>query len=118
MIPEFSEDPRYAAWPFWVLELTPAASASDIEKAARDISAKLKFGVAGVERFPLPLGDAMRDEYLVREAKALLQDPARRLQAEFWYVTPGLVQNLLGADSAFNTASTPDGATGAGTESA
>lgn len=109
MIPEFSEDPRYAAWPFWMLELTPAASASDIEKAARDISAKLKFGVAGVERFALPLGDAVRDEYLVREAKALLQDPARRLQAEFWYVTPGLVQNLLGADT--------DSATGAATES-
>lgn len=110
MIPEFSEDPRYAAWPFWVLELTPTASASEIEKAARDISAKLKFGVAGVERFALPLGDAVRDEYLVREAKALLQDPARRLQAEFWYVTPGLVQNLLGADHTTTAGATEDAA--------
>jgi len=51
MIPEFSEDPRYGAWPFWVLELDPSASVADIEKAARDITAKLQFGMAGIEQF-------------------------------------------------------------------
>ena len=94
MIPEFSEDPRYGAWPFWVLELDPSASVADIEKAARDITAKLQFGMAGVERFEVPNATLIRDEFLVREAKAALQDPGRRLTAEFWYVEPGLLKRL------------------------
>lgn len=91
MIPEFTSSPRYSCWPFWVLELNCEATASDIEKAARDLIAKIQLGVAGVEQFATPVGFRQRDQYLIREAKALLQNPETRLLGEFWYVDPQTV---------------------------
>lgn len=85
MIPEFTDQPLYSAWPFWVLELTPEASAIDIERQARELVNKLKFKLPGVEYYLSPLGKKTRDEYLIREAKSKLQDPKDRLLAEFWH---------------------------------
>lgn len=84
----FTEDPKQACWPFWVLELTPDAQNPDIEKAARDIQAKIQLGVESSFRFRTPAEYLERDEHLVREAKAALQNPERRLLAEFWYIPP------------------------------
>lgn len=97
MIPEFTENPLFSAWPFWVLELTPEALNSDVEKAARDILAKINFKMPSANEFQTPIGKSTRDEYLLREAKLTLQDPKLRLFAEFWFVSPHDVQVLLGA---------------------
>jgi len=76
------------AWPFWVLGVDPTASISDVEKAAQNIGAKLKLKVPSAEKFSSPAGQHERDEFLVREARAELQDPSSRLVAEFWYISP------------------------------
>jgi len=85
---EFINRPGWQCWPFWVLSLTPEASSSDVEKAARDISSKLNFGVEQTTKFLTPEGNMDRDTYLVRGAKSALQDPQTRLLAEFWYFDP------------------------------
>lgn len=91
MIPEFSDNPLYSAWPFWVLGLTPQANTQDVDRAAREITARLSMKLSGADEFSLPNGKAVRDEFLVREARARLFDPASRLLCEFWYVPPPLV---------------------------
>jgi len=90
MTPAFSDNPALSAWPFWVLELTPAASLNDVNKAARELAGKLALKMAGATEFPTPGGIRQRDEFLVREAQAVLIDPERRLLAEFWYVPPAV----------------------------
>lgn len=85
MIPEFTEQVQFSAWPFWVLGINPEASSIEVAAAARDISTKLQFEIPGLEYFQTPLGRKIRDEFLVREAKSQLQDPQTRLIAEFWY---------------------------------
>lgn len=84
----FFDDPKHAAWPFWVLELGPTATNADIDKAARDIAGRIEFAIPGAECFDTPRGSIARDQYLIRDARAKLQDPAARLLAEFWYVDP------------------------------
>lgn len=88
MIQAFFNDPLLSGWPFWVLQLTPSATTVEIEKAARDIAAKMQFGMAGSDLFLTPLGEMQRDEYWLREARAKLQNPAERIVAEFWYTDP------------------------------
>ncbi len=88
MIQEYTNQPQFSAWPFWVLELTPEAKNADIDKAARDISSKIQFGIEGADRFETPIGNKQRDDFLIREARSKLQDPAARLLAEFLYVDP------------------------------
>lgn len=88
MIPGFSDNPVGQAWPFWVLGLDPQCGIQDIERAAREIQARLKMQVKDAGVFAIPGGSAQRDEYLVREARARLLDPAARLLCEFWYVSP------------------------------
>lgn len=88
MTPAFSDHPVYQAWPFWVLDLTPAASLGEVEKAARELTGKLRLQIKGAERFAWPGGTAARDEYLVREARARLIDPNARLVCEYWYQAP------------------------------
>lgn len=85
MTQAFINQPQFSAWPFWVLNLTPEAANSDIDKAARDLTAKLQFGMAEAKSFSSPLGQHQRDEQLIRDARSTLQDPALRLLAEFWY---------------------------------
>lgn len=88
MTPAFSKLPALSAWPFWVLELTPSSSQQDVEKACREITGKLTLNMSGADSFTTPNGIMCRDSYLVREARAMLIDPDRRLLAEFWYVPP------------------------------
>jgi hypothetical protein len=88
MIPEYSENPLYFGWPFWVLDLTPSANTSDVEKAAHDLTAKLQLKVPDAETYLTPVGMQTRDAFLIREAKSTLQDPNSRLLAEFWYYPP------------------------------
>lgn len=88
MIPEFSDNPLCNAWPFWVLCLTPQCGTVDIERAARDINARLTMKLKGADEFVFPGGMARRDEFLVREARSRLLDPAVRLLCEFWYFSP------------------------------
>ena len=84
---------RYLAWPFWLLGLEPSASNSDIEKAAREIEAKIQFKVPNAERYKTPFGDFNRDSFEIREAKAALQEPNSRLLAEFWYLSESETEN-------------------------
>jgi hypothetical protein len=86
MTQEFSNSAFDNAWPFWALELPVTASTIDVEKAARDISAKLQLKVPGIEEFLTPSGKRRRDEFVVREAKSMLLNPELRLLAEFWYI--------------------------------
>lgn len=90
MTPAFSDNPALSAWPFWVLELTPLASLNEVNKAARDLAGRLALKMAGATEYPTPAGVMQRDEFLVREARATLIDPERRLLAEFWYVPPAI----------------------------
>ena len=87
MTPEYSS-PVLSAWPFWTLELTPSSTLQDVEKSFREIQGKLKLGLSGAEIFLTPSGPRVRDEHLVREARAFLIEPQNRLLAEFWYVPP------------------------------
>jgi hypothetical protein len=91
MIPAFSENPLYGGWPFWALGLTPQCGTRDIEHAFRDIQARLTMQIKGADAFAIPGGSAPRDEFLLREAKARLLDPAKRLLCEFWYLPPQAV---------------------------
>ncbi len=90
MIQAYIDNPLYSCWPFWVLELTPLATPIEIEKAARDITAKIGLGVLDAQKYMTPAGRQKRDEFLIREAKSALQDSKKRLLAEFWYVDPAL----------------------------
>ncbi len=88
MTPASTDHPARSAWPFWALELTPECDNAAIEKAAREAMAKLTLGAAGAGQYRAPDGLFERDENLIREAKAILQDPQRRLECEFWYIHP------------------------------
>lgn len=88
MTPAFSDNPILSGWPFWVLELTPSASLNEVNRAARDLAGKLALKMAGADEYRTPAGVMPRDEFLVREAQAVLIDPQRRLLAEFWYLPP------------------------------
>ncbi len=89
MNPVSIDKQKYLAWPFWVLELSPMANNSDIEKAARDIESKIQFKVPDAEYYSTPSGLCKRDSYEIRDAKAALQDPNSRIVAEYWYLLPG-----------------------------
>ncbi|WP_226664353.1 hypothetical protein [Microbulbifer aggregans] len=88
MIPAFFNNPAASGWPFWVLQLTPAASLNDVNRAARDLAGKLTLQLDGAGEYSTPVGVMQRDEFLIREAQAVLIDPERRLLAEFWYLPP------------------------------
>ncbi len=88
MTPEYTNNPLYFCWPFWVLELTPGAKNTDIEKAAREISSKIQFEIPGANKYATPDGIKTRDAFLIREARSKLQDPKARLLAEYWYINP------------------------------
>jgi hypothetical protein len=104
MIQEFINDPLNKAWPFWVLGLVPECSSQDINKASQLIASKLSLGVPDAEFFYTPAGTKSRDSFLVREAKSILDDPAQRLIAEFWYVPP---QVNIATSSDQESSSTP-----------
>lgn len=94
MTPEFTSHPLYACWPFWALELEPDADARAVEKAYTKILGLLKLQIADADKFATQVGTQIRDEFLLRDAKAILQDPEKRVLAEFWYVPPQAIQSV------------------------
>jgi hypothetical protein len=95
MIQEFTNHPLYSCWPFWALELQPDADTRTIEKAYTKILGLLKLQIPDADKFATPVGPQIRDEFLLRDAKAILLDPEKRALAEFWYVSPGISQPLV-----------------------
>ncbi|HEY6530032.1 MAG TPA: hypothetical protein VIZ65_15185 [Cellvibrionaceae bacterium] len=86
MTTEFSATPVFSAWPFWVLEIDPTADNRAIEKAYQKLVNSLQLKIANTEQFMTPLGLRVRDEFMLREARAVLTDPDKRVLAEFWYM--------------------------------
>ncbi len=88
MSTEFTVTPLFAAWPFWVLELEPAADNRSIERAFQKITSSLQLNIPNAKDYMTPLGLRQRDEFLLREARAILTNPDQRVLAEFWYIPP------------------------------
>jgi hypothetical protein len=88
MIAEFTATPLFAAWPFWVLALDPTADNRAIERAYQKCISSLQLKIPGAQEFMTPLGVRPRDEFLLREARAILTNPDSRALAEFWYLAP------------------------------
>jgi len=87
MIQEFTSHPLYSCWPFWALELEPTADTRAVEKSCAKILGLLKLQIPDADKFATPAGIQTRDEFLLRDAKAILLDPEKRAVAEFWYVS-------------------------------
>lgn len=81
-----TNDPRLNAEPFWILQLTPKATTSEVEQAYIKIKSKLSLGVDSATEYQTPFGVKVRDEYGLRDARSQLITPESRLLAEFWYV--------------------------------
>jgi hypothetical protein len=75
---------RHQQNPFLVLELSPTADGAEVERQGQKLLAMLAAQMAEVESYPSPLGRCARTPELVRAAIAELQDPDRRLLAEWW----------------------------------
>ena len=68
--------------PFFVLELTPTASAMDVERQGKMLLAKLELGLEAAASYPSPIGRRTRTPDDVRRAMQALSDPRRRLAVE------------------------------------
>ena len=75
---------RHRQNPFLVLELTPAADGGEVERRGQKLLAMLAAQIAEAQSYPTPLGRVTRTPELVRAAMGELQDPDRRLLAEWW----------------------------------
>lgn len=88
MISEFTATPLFSAWPFWVLEIDPTADNRSIERAYQKIANSMQLKIPKAAEFITPLGLRLRDEFVLREARAILTNPELRAVAEFWYLVP------------------------------
>ena len=88
MNPVSADSPLWAPWPFWILELDPQATHQAVERAYQNITGKLKLGIPGINCYSTPIGEKSRDEFQLREARAILLDPEKRILCEFWYIKP------------------------------
>ncbi len=75
---------RLADNPFFVLGLTPAATAREVEREAQKLLGMIELGLAAAASYPTPLGPRPRTAERVRAAAATLRDPRERLLAELW----------------------------------
>jgi hypothetical protein len=75
---------RHRQNPFLVLELPPTADGGEIERQGQKLLAMLAAQISAAQSYPTPLGRSARTPELVRAAMAELQDPNRRLLAEWW----------------------------------
>jgi hypothetical protein len=75
---------RIAGNPFLVLGLATTASRIEVEREGGKLLGMLELGMAGAREYATPLGPQPRTPEKVREAMAILRDPARRLAAELW----------------------------------
>jgi hypothetical protein len=76
-----------AAWrgnPFFLLEVSPQASRTEVERAGQRLIALLAVGSASAARYDTPFGPATRDADAVRQALATLRDPNERAVQELW----------------------------------
>jgi len=80
----------YERNPFHVLELTPDASALQVERAGQKLLAMLSVGLEGAGRYPAPGSVRTRDEPEVRWAMAELRDPGRRARWARWWTDPAV----------------------------
>lgn len=101
----FTSNPVLSAWPFWILQIDPSADNRAIEKAYQKINNSLMLTIPNAQMFITPLGQQIRDEFNLREARSILTNPNTRLVAEFWYLPaePLAPTNLAAAE---NTAET------------
>jgi len=77
-----SGDDPLATWrgnPFFVLDVSPQASAAEVERAGQKLLALLALGSAAAARYDTPFGPAIRDADSVRQALAALRDPIERV---------------------------------------
>lgn len=70
--------------PFFVLEVAPSATRTELERAAQKLLALLAIGNAAAQRVQTPLGPLDRDADMVRSALAELRDPRSRIVHELW----------------------------------
>ncbi len=87
----YSNNPLYSCWPFWILELDANADSRAVEKAYANILGAINLQIPAAEKYLSPLGLQTRDEFQLRDAKAILLDPERRGLAEFWYLSPDVI---------------------------
>jgi hypothetical protein len=96
---------RFADNPFFVLELTPRATARDIHRAAARLCEALERGDPTVGSYPTPVGPQPRTAELVRASVTRLRDRDERVQYEIWATAePSRPPQTLGeadADGAF-----------------
>jgi hypothetical protein len=88
-----SDSDFLAAWranPFFVLEVKTDASRMEIERAGQRLLARLEISPESVAQYQTPLGNAVRDADMVRQALATLRDPVQRAACELW-TEPGHV---------------------------
>lgn len=79
---------RLAENPFFVLELPPTASRTEIERAGQRLLAELSLNREGSMSYRTPVGRMPRTPDGVRAAIAELRDSARRLEHEVWAAVP------------------------------
>ena len=70
--------------PFFVLDVSPQASRTEVERAGQKLLGLLALGAAGADRYDTPFGPATRDADSVRRALATLRDPNERVIQELW----------------------------------
>jgi hypothetical protein len=75
---------RHQQNPFLVLELPPTANGAEVDRQGQKLLAMLAAQMSEAASYPSPLGRCARTSELVRAAIAELQDPDRRLLAEWW----------------------------------
>jgi hypothetical protein len=75
---------RHRQNPFLVLELPPTADGALVERQGQKLLGMLAAQISEAQTYPTPLGRSVRTAELVRAAMAELQDPDRRLLAEWW----------------------------------
>ena len=74
----------HVANPFFVLALSPAAPAAEVERQAQRLLSELAAELKDARRYRTPFGEHERTPELVRSSVAELRDPARRLRHEWW----------------------------------
>jgi len=84
----------YERNPFHVLELTPEASAVEVERAGQKLLAMLGVGLEAAAGYAHPGGRAQREEADVRWAMAELRDPARRARWEVWWAPADALEGV------------------------
>ncbi len=75
---------RHLTNPFLILELPPHTAPEQVERQGEKLLLMLSAGVPGAASYQTPLGPHERTEEMVREARAELRNPDRRLVHEWW----------------------------------